>query len=33
MLEWNSRLVILLTVAAVLGAAFGSFVGQHNYGW
>ena len=33
MLEWKSRLVILLAVAAMLAAAFGSFVGLHNYGW
>jgi hypothetical protein len=35
MLEWKSRLVILLAVAAVLAAALGSFppLGFHNYGW
>jgi hypothetical protein len=35
MLEWKSRLVILLTVAALLAVALGSFppVGRHNYGW
>jgi hypothetical protein len=33
MLEWKFRLVILLSVAAMLAAAFGSFPGFHNYGW
>jgi hypothetical protein len=35
MLEWKSRLVILLALAAVLAAALGSFlpIGVHNYGW
>jgi hypothetical protein len=35
MLEWKSRLVILLAVAATLVAALGSFIplGPHNYGW
>ena len=33
MLEWKSRLLILLAVAAMLAAVFGSFVGLHNYGW
>ena len=35
MLEWKSRLVILLAVAAMLAAAFGNLVEQslHNYGW
>jgi LPS O-antigen subunit length determinant protein (WzzB/FepE family) len=34
MLEWKSRLVVLLAVAAVLAAALGgSYLGLHNYGW
>lgn len=35
MLEWKSRLVILLAFAAMLAAALGSFppLGLHNYGW
>jgi hypothetical protein len=35
MLEWKSRLVILLAVAAMLAAvaASGGFLGFHNYGW
>jgi len=34
MLEWKSRLVILLAFAAVLAAALGgSILGAHNYGW
>jgi hypothetical protein len=34
MLEWKSRLVMLLVVAAVLAAALGaSGLGHHNYGW
>ena len=35
MLEWKSRLVILLVVAAMLAsvAAVGSLAGLHNYGW
>jgi hypothetical protein len=34
MLEWKSRLVVLLAVAAVLAAALGgSCLGLHNYGW
>jgi hypothetical protein len=36
MLEWKSRLVMLLVFAAVLAAAFGSVVDgflSHNYGW
>jgi hypothetical protein len=34
MLEWKSRLVILLAVAAVLAVALGGSVhGLHNYGW
>ena len=34
MLEWKSRLVILLAVAAMLAAALGSFPPLlHNYGW
>ena len=32
MLEWKSRLVMLLAVAAMLAAVFGS-LGLHNYGW
>jgi len=33
MLEWKSRLVILLALAAGFAVAAGSFVGLHNYGW
>ena len=35
MLEWKSRFVILLAVAAMLAAALGSFLplAVHNYGW
>ena len=36
MLEWKSRLVILLTVAAVFAAAFGCLLGgllRPNFGW
>jgi hypothetical protein len=33
MLEWKSRLVILLIVAASVAAALGSSHGLHNYGW
>ncbi len=33
MLEWKFRLVILLSVTAAVAAAFGSFIGLHNYGW
>ena len=35
MLEWKSRLVILLALAAMAVAALGSFIplSPHNYGW
>ena len=33
MLEWKSRLVILLIVGSSLAAAFGTFMSFHNYGW
>jgi len=33
MLEWKFRLVILLSVAAVVAAALGNFLALHNYGW
>lgn len=33
MLEWKSRLVILLIVAASVAASLGCFIGLHNYGW
>ena len=35
MLEWKSRLMILLGVAAVLAAAFGESLlnSAHNFGW
>jgi hypothetical protein len=35
MLEWKSRLVILLALAAVFAVAFGeSFLSSaHNFGW
>jgi hypothetical protein len=34
MLEWKSRLVILLAFAAVLAAVLGGAGhGLHNYGW
>ena len=35
MLEWKSRFVILLALAATLAAALGSFLplATHNYGW
>jgi hypothetical protein len=36
MLEWKSRLVILLVFAAVLAVALGDLVSSspfHNYGW
>jgi hypothetical protein len=34
MLEWKSRLVLLLAVAALLAVALGgSCTGFHNYGW
>jgi hypothetical protein len=35
MLEWKSRLVIVLTLAVTLAAALGTFppLGLHNYGW
>jgi hypothetical protein len=33
MLEWKSRLVILMAVAAVVATAFGNLATLHNYGW
>jgi hypothetical protein len=33
MLEWKSRLVILLVFAAVLAVALGDFAPLRNYGW
>ena len=34
MLEWKSRLVLLLAVAAMLAVALGGgCTGLHNYGW
>lgn len=33
MLEWKSRLVILLAVVAVVAAALGNIGVLHNYGW
>jgi hypothetical protein len=35
MLEWKSRLVTLLALAAVLAVAFGDSVlsAAHNFGW
>jgi len=34
MLEWKSRLVILLAFTAVLAAVFGQgLIGAHNFGW
>ena len=33
MLEWKSRLVILLALAGSVAASFGSFIACHNYGW
>lgn len=34
MLEWKSRLVILLALAAVFAVAFGSFLSSAlNYNW
>ncbi len=35
MLEWKSRFVVLLALAVMLAAAFGSFLplALHNYGW
>jgi hypothetical protein len=35
MLEWKSRLVFLLAIAAVLAVAFGDVLvsSAHNFGW
>jgi hypothetical protein len=33
MLEWKSRLVILLALAVSVAASLGSMIGFHNYGW
>lgn len=33
MVEWKSRLVILLIVAAAFAVAFGMNYGWFNYGW
>jgi hypothetical protein len=35
MLEWKSRLMILLALAAVFAVAFGEnlFSAAHNFGW
>jgi hypothetical protein len=34
MLEWKSRLMILLVFAAVFAVALGgSVIGAHNFGW
>ena len=33
MLEWKFRLVILLSMAAMVAAALGDLHTLHNYGW
>jgi hypothetical protein len=33
MLEWKSRLVILLVVAVAIAVALGNTGGLHNHGW